>query len=1099
MAFKSKQIKRRASLSNLEVQLEGILEKRSTGLRKIWQKRYFVLESQFLKYYDGEAKKSMKGAMDLNHLVKIRVNPTGQSKGGEEITEIALELEAPKDEDDSPGAGARICYLLRASSADEAEKWKELMSKFLHDPEPEQKPKKTGMMRRFSFKGKKKKEQDVQDEQEECQQDDGGDKGGENQDEKKAGAGEAETASETIAQKGDDDGDVDGDSEDKEGTKRDVGEGGAEGGEEREGDGNSDEECDQSGKSPELMQALELEEARCAATFASAIDPQKESVKGRLYVVFKLENFFKLPEGCGEPSLTMILGDVNPPLNATLNSSILKMPVDDYSRSVILEVKDGRNHLLGSSKIPLSCLKAGPLKRYKVKVYSQSGAVAAEVQMAIGVAAWDSVRFEVYDYDMLTSDTFLGSLTVDGIDLLHCDGNKDETWFPLQPLRGKKSKHVAGNISFSISIGEKSNQLNVQLQGANNLAKADIFGDSDPYCKIFWNNEQIAKTIVVDNCLTPCWDKEVDLLATELIALQKHVSQSRVELEEKWIKEHGEHDGGDDGEGDEDDEEEKKEKEKAKVVFSKLKSFEEQLRAMEEAVGTFETALKAPEKQAGRTQIEQELAQLHGQLEKLHFQGIDGISVRELREYPGEEEGDAATGPRPEALAVRRALVTRADALNERITSAKKMAPTEEAMEVHTARQEAERKKQLEDIEEAKKQEEEQAKEREEMAKTMGPSQLLKIKSLARKMKRNTVASLAKKRAAEAAEKEAEAKVANERQEGEAAANETALEAANPSALNDAGHLDPWQVLQGKVKAREISLGANKALGGGDSSTGGGWATTLDALQFAEEGTAGAEKLQADAEKLRAEMSAAAEEEMEEAEAQGGAAEEFKEDPALRAVFTHYDYDGDGEVTVDEMTKYMLSLLQKRHGQDLTETLIKQAEASAAKMFFMFDKDDSASISFREFQQWHVERKAALQATMVNNKKAQEEQGEDEQEEQGEDESELEIEAQESDEERRRKQAMASIQKKQKEVEVAHRQKDEKELTRLQDERRNMEKLSAEDQALKAVFDHYDADGSGEVTREEMLDYMTQLLEKKSAGKVGQEEITKRAKVAADK
>jgi Ca2+-binding EF-hand superfamily protein len=52
---------------------------------------------------------------------------------------------------------------------------------------------------------------------------------------------------------------------------------------------------------------------------------------------------------------------------------------------------------------------------------------------------------------------------------------------------------------------------------------------------------------------------------------------------------------------------------------------------------------------------------------------------------------------------------------------------------------------------------------------------------------------------------------------------------------------------------------------------------------------------------------------------------------------------------------------------------------------------------------------------------------------------------------------------------------------------------------LKAVFDHYDADGSGEVTREEMLEYMTQLLMRKSAGKVAEEEVLKRAKVAADK
>jgi Ca2+-dependent lipid-binding protein len=73
---------------------------------------------------------------------------------------------------------------------------------------------------------------------------------------------------------------------------------------------------------------------------------------------------------------------------------------------------------------------------------------------------------------------------VDGIDLLHCDGTKDETWFPLQPLRGKKTKHVAGNISFSLGVDERAGKLRVKLHGANKLAKADMFGDSDPYCKV---------------------------------------------------------------------------------------------------------------------------------------------------------------------------------------------------------------------------------------------------------------------------------------------------------------------------------------------------------------------------------------------------------------------------------------------------------------------------------------------------------------------------------------------------------------------------------------------------------------------------------------
>jgi hypothetical protein len=333
MAFKSKQIKRRASQSNLEVQIEGILEKRSTGLRKIWQKRFFVLESQFLKYYDSESKKSMKGAMDLNHLVKIRVNPTGErDKAGEEKCEIALELEAPKNDDDSPGGGAKICYLLRSSSTEDANRWHEFMSPYLREPEEPKKEKKS-MLRRFSFNKKKKEEggdskkaegaekaKEAEEEEEEEEEAAEGEKEDECADKSEAEGANTEKDEDSGADDGDDDGDGD------------AGEGEGEGEGEGGGDSQDDTPARYTGKSPELVQALELEEARCAATFASAIDPKEESIKGRLYVVFKLENFFKLPEGCGEPSLTMILGDVNPPLEANLNSSILKMPVDDYAR-----------------------------------------------------------------------------------------------------------------------------------------------------------------------------------------------------------------------------------------------------------------------------------------------------------------------------------------------------------------------------------------------------------------------------------------------------------------------------------------------------------------------------------------------------------------------------------------------------------------------------------------------------------------------------------------------------------------------------------------------------------------------------------------------
>ena len=47
--------------------------------------------------------------------------------------------------------------------------------------------------------------------------------------------------------------------------------------------------------------------------------------------------------------------------------------------------------------------------------------------------------------------------------------------------------------------------LTARILDAKDLAKADTFGKSDPYCRIFWNNKEAGRTRHINNDLNPVW------------------------------------------------------------------------------------------------------------------------------------------------------------------------------------------------------------------------------------------------------------------------------------------------------------------------------------------------------------------------------------------------------------------------------------------------------------------------------------------------------------------------------------------------------------------------------------------------------------------
>jgi len=78
---------------------------------------------------------------------------------------------------------------------------------------------------------------------------------------------------------------------------------------------------------------------------------------------------------------------------------------------------------------------------------------------------------------------------------------------------------MQGQLGFQLKPCEVPNHINklltpplsrlkVMIHDATNLARAVPFGFSNPYCKLYWNDDLIAKTIVENKTMNPVWREE---------------------------------------------------------------------------------------------------------------------------------------------------------------------------------------------------------------------------------------------------------------------------------------------------------------------------------------------------------------------------------------------------------------------------------------------------------------------------------------------------------------------------------------------------------------------------------------------------------------
>jgi hypothetical protein len=159
------------------------------------------------------------------------------------------------------------------------------------------------------------------------------------------------------------------------------------------------------------------------------------------------------------------------------------------------------------------------------------------------VRAYCSLKIQIYDHDSTDTQCLLGEVSLLGNQLLRLP--TEETFYKLsrkneygEVLKAKGQIGLSFHINETDGPGEEEEQdrwplLQVEICGAHNLAKADgMFGKSDPFCKVFFNNEQVWQTQVIKKTLNPQWEHEiVDVeLTDDIMKCGMAASQLRVEV-----------------------------------------------------------------------------------------------------------------------------------------------------------------------------------------------------------------------------------------------------------------------------------------------------------------------------------------------------------------------------------------------------------------------------------------------------------------------------------------------------------------------------------------------------------------------------------------
>ncbi|KAH0785729.1 C2 domain containing protein [Histomonas meleagridis] len=131
------------------------------------------------------------------------------------------------------------------------------------------------------------------------------------------------------------------------------------------------------------------------------------------------------------------------------------------------------------------------------------------------------IVFSVYDHDIVGKDDLIGKHTIAATDMGY--GQVIDQWIPLKNGRFECGSlrvmyHVTcpGAIPFTNTPFSVYNLYVNVLEGAD-VAKMDLFGKSDPFCKVKLNFDKMwNKTMVIDNTFWPVWNNRFQFVGYDL-------------------------------------------------------------------------------------------------------------------------------------------------------------------------------------------------------------------------------------------------------------------------------------------------------------------------------------------------------------------------------------------------------------------------------------------------------------------------------------------------------------------------------------------------------------------------------------------------------
>ena len=134
----------------------------------------------------------------------------------------------------------------------------------------------------------------------------------------------------------------------------------------------------------------------------------------------------------------------------------------------------------------------------------------------------EALRFEIFDKDLIGAHDFLGMYELSGETLLEFVASKTGNSKTL-PLLEKDGSKGQGSITLAFTSYAKDEQISkdaskdrknailMRIIRADDLKKADLFGKSDPYAKLFFNEIPVGETKVMKDNHFPIWNTDFEI------------------------------------------------------------------------------------------------------------------------------------------------------------------------------------------------------------------------------------------------------------------------------------------------------------------------------------------------------------------------------------------------------------------------------------------------------------------------------------------------------------------------------------------------------------------------------------------------------------